>query len=412
MSQTDAAHPVRPQPDYLTTLERLLAIQATAVKPALDAASTLIAQALRADKVDAFLYDAAITSLVAVGTSQTPMGQRQHALGLDRLALANGGRTVEVFQTGVPYHSGQVDTDEHELLGVREGLGIRSAMLVPLDVNGERRGAVQADSAQPDHFTAADLAFTEAVAHWLSLLLQRVELVERQQREAEAVARHLVAEELVTVLAHDLGNYLTPLMGTLHLLARRAARDGRTTDVKLTDQAARSVARLHRLTADLLDASRVEQGLLQIRRQPTDLAELVRDTTDGLRMPHATLAVEVPDELLAEVDPDRLQQVLENLLSNARTHAPGSPVVVTLRREDRPHGAWAVLRVHDQGPGIAPAVLDHLMTRFVRGTHSKGLGLGLYLAHSIAQAHGGTLTVDSTLGQGTTFQLAVPLATG
>ncbi len=354
MSQTDAAHPVRPQPDYLTTLERLLAIQATAVKPALDAASTLIAQALRADKVDAFLYDAAITSLVAVGTSQTPMGQRQHALGLDRLALANGGRTVEVFQTGVPYHSGQVDTDEHELLGVREGLGIRSAMLVPLDVNGERRGAVQADSAQPDHFTAADLAFTEAVAHWLSLLLQRVELVERQQREAEAVARHLVAEELVTVLAHDLGNYLTPLMGTIHLLARCAARDGRTTDVKLTDQAARSVARLHRLTADLLDASRVEQGLLQLRRQPTDLAELVRDTTDGLRMPHATLAVEVPDELLAEVDPDRLQQVLENLLSNARTHAPGSPVVVSLRREDRDTGTWVVLRVHDQGPGIAP----------------------------------------------------------
>ncbi len=117
---------------------------------------------------------------------------------------------------------------------------------------------------------------------------------------------------------------------------------------------ASSVARVHRLTADLLDASRVEQGLLQLRRQPTDLAELVRDTTDGLRMPHATLAVEVPDELLAEVDPDRLQQVLENLLSNARTHAPGSPVVVTLRREDRDTGTWAVLRVHDQGPGIAP----------------------------------------------------------
>ncbi len=83
---------------------------------------------------------------------------------------------MEVFRTGVPYHAGQVETDAGELLGVREGLGVRSAMMVPLDVNEERRGVVQADSAQPNHFTDDDLAFTEAVAHWVSLLLQRVEL--------------------------------------------------------------------------------------------------------------------------------------------------------------------------------------------------------------------------------------------
>jgi signal transduction histidine kinase len=396
-------------PDYLTTLERLLAIQATAVKPALDEASTFIADALRADKVDAFLYDPASTSLVAVGTSQTPLGARQHALGLDRLALANGGRSVEVFQTGVPYHSGQVDTDQGELLGVRAALGIRSALMVPLDVHGERRGMVQVDSAQPNHFTAADLTFTKVVAHWVSLILQRTELIERQQREAEAQARHLVAEELVTVLAHDLGNYLTPLLGTIHLLARHAARDGRTMDVTLTNQAARSVDRLYRLTTDLLDASRVEQGVLHLRRQPVDLADLLRDTTDALRTPQTTMAVEVPDELIVDVDPDRIQQALENLLTNARTHAPGSAVSVTLRQEARDTGAWAILRVQDQGPGIAPTIVDTLMTRFVRGTQSKGLGLGLYLAHSIMEAHGGTLTVESTLGQGTTFQLAVPL---
>jgi signal transduction histidine kinase len=317
---------------------------------------------------------------------------------------------VEVFQTGVPYHAGQVDTDVGELRGMREGLGIRSTMAVRLNVNGAPRGVVQVNSAQPHHFTAADLAFMEAVTHWVSLILQRVELVERQQQEVAAQARQLVAEELVTILAHDLGNYLTPLMGTIHLLGRRAAREGRRTDEQLTDQAARSVERLHRLTTDLLDASRVEQGGLQLRRQLVDLAELVRDTTDGLRTPHATITVEVPDELVAEVDHDRIQQALENLLNNARTHAPGSPVVVTLRQEERDTGAWAILRVQDQGPGIAPTIVDTLMTRFVRGQQSKGLGLGLYLASSIAQAHGGTLTVESALGHGTTFQLAVPVA--
>jgi signal transduction histidine kinase len=318
---------------------------------------------------------------------------------------------VEVFQTGVPYHSGEVDTDDGELPGVREGLGVRSALVVRMAVHGTPRGCVQVDSQQPHHFTAQDLAFTEAVAHWVSLVLQRTELIERQQREATTQARQLVAEELVTVLAHDLGNYLTPLMGTIHLLARRAARDGRSTDAQLAERATRSVERLHRLTADLLDASRVEQGVLHLRRQPLDLADLVRDTTDALRSPHLSVAVAIPDELIAEVDPDRIQQALENLLNNARTHAPGSPVVVSLRQEDRDTGAWAIIGVQDQGPGIAPTVLERLMTRFVRGPQSKGLGLGLYLAHSIAQAHGGTLTVASTLGAGTTFQLAVPVAT-
>jgi signal transduction histidine kinase len=84
--------------------------------------------------------------------------------------------------------------------------------------------------------------------------------------------------------------------------------------------------------------------------------------------------------------------------------------VVTLRQEDRDTGAWAIIGVQDTGPGIAPAVLDRLMTRFVRGPQSKGLGLGLYLAHSILEAHGGTLTVTSRLGHGTTFQRALPCA--
>ncbi len=105
---THTEPPVHTQPDYVTTLEHLLAIQATAVKPALNAASTLIAAALRADKVDTCLYDPAITSLVAVGTSHTPMGAQQHALGLERLVLANGGRTVEVFHRGtVPLRPGR-----------------------------------------------------------------------------------------------------------------------------------------------------------------------------------------------------------------------------------------------------------------------------------------------------------------
>ena len=127
----------------LSTLQQLLAINATAVKPALDAASTLIAAANSADKSDVFLYDHTAHTLVAVGTSTTPMGQQQIALGLNRLPLANGGRTVEVFQTGKIFHNNRVGTDKEELRGIREGLDIRSMVAVPLLVNNVRRGVLQ-----------------------------------------------------------------------------------------------------------------------------------------------------------------------------------------------------------------------------------------------------------------------------
>ncbi len=94
----------------LTTLEGLLAIQTTEVRSALDQATDLVAKTLGANKVDVFLYDANIDTLVAMGTSNTPMGRQQHALGLDRLPLSNRGKTAAVFETGQPYLTGHLDT--------------------------------------------------------------------------------------------------------------------------------------------------------------------------------------------------------------------------------------------------------------------------------------------------------------
>ena len=126
----------------LTTLEGLLAIQATEVRSALNQASDLVAQTLSADKADIFLNDPAVDTLVAMGTSNTPMGRRQVALGLNRMALSNGGRAAEVFHRGEPYRSSHVDEDPEELPGVKHALGVRSALMVALDVDGVRRGVL------------------------------------------------------------------------------------------------------------------------------------------------------------------------------------------------------------------------------------------------------------------------------
>ena len=95
-------HEGAPNDRLLSTLERLLEIEATSVDDALDQATQLVAEALNADKVDVFLLDTAAQTLVARGTSDTPLGHKQHAIGLDRMPLANGGRIVQVYTSGEP----------------------------------------------------------------------------------------------------------------------------------------------------------------------------------------------------------------------------------------------------------------------------------------------------------------------
>lgn len=401
------------QTRLLTTLEQLLAIQATDVRTALNQASQLVSDTLHADKSDVFLYDPDVDTLVAVGTSDTPMGNRQIALGLNRLAVSNGGKTVRVFQNGESYRSGHLDQDPEELRGITDALGVRSVIVVPLDVQGTRRGAIQVDSAQMDQFAADDVPFLEAVAHWVSLVLHRAELVESIAQDAAARARQTAADELITILAHDLRAPLVALKGRALMLQMRAQREGHAAN--LTDSQGITLAanRLERMIADLMDTARLEQGLFTLTTAITDLAVLVRETAAILQTETQAVEVRTPDEVAVEVDAQRIRQVLENLLSNAWKHAPaGVPVRLEVSTETRADGAWAVVAVGDAGPGIVPELLPQLFTRFVAGRGTKGLGLGLYLARGIAEAHGGTLTVESAPGAGATFRLALPLATG
>jgi two-component system, OmpR family, sensor kinase len=245
------------------------------------------------------------------------------------------------------------------------------------------------------------------------MVLQRAELVERITEDAATLARQTAADELINVLAHDLRTPLTPLRGHLDLIRQRAAREGRDDYLHNATEAEAALHRLNRLVTTLLDAGRLDQGLFSLSGLPVNLADLARQSADLLRSPEHALHVHAPDEVCVTGDPDALHQVLENLLSNALQHSPaGVPVVVQLAQETRQDGEWAVLSVRDEGLGIAPTLLPTLFERFARGSASSGLGLGLYVARGIAQAHAGTLTVESEVGKGTTFRLDLPLMNG
>lgn len=229
----------------------------------------------------------------------------------------------------------------------------------------------------------------------------------RDQKELERLK-----EEWTSIVAHD----LRQPVGTIRLSIDRllSQREGlrpeqeRTLLTRVRD----SSIRLSRMIDDLLDASRIEADRMSIEPRLTDLHAVVDRTVahlpEGLR--GHRVQVVAGAEVSAWVDPDRIQQVLENLLSNAAKYgAPGTDIRVDLvGREDE-----VEVTVSNEGAGIRPEELPHLFNRFARTREARagrepGLGLGLYISSGLVRAHGGRLWAESVPGRTTSFHFVVP----
>jgi two-component system, OmpR family, sensor kinase len=399
---------------YLATLQRLLEIPATDMKAALTQASDALAVVLASDKVDTFLLDASRDSLVAVGTSTQPLSALEKQLGLDVLPVSNGGRSVEVFTSGAMFRSGNVQDDERELRGVREGLKVRSIVAAPLDAGGRRRGALMVSSLKPDFFSELDGALVESAARWVGSVIERAELSEAIKRAAVEQIRYSTAEELMTVLAHDLRNYLQPVTWRMHALRQRAARDARADDVRDVDAARAALSRVTALVSDLLDNARLDSGLYALQLQDVDLGVLLDEAAAEMSTSDHAINVNRAQAVVVTGDPLRLRQCVDNIIANALSHSPpGAPVHIYMERENSESGALARIEIVDEGSGIPESVLPHLFEKFysVRGERAEGLGLGLYIAKRIASAHGGDVTADHYIGKGARFTIRIPIRT-
>jgi signal transduction histidine kinase len=162
----------------------------------------------------------------------------------------------------------------------------------------------------------------------------------------------------------------------------------------------------------MLEASRLEEGRLELNRKRHDVVEITDMAIDGVKMllrGHDLKVDEPAEPLEADVDRDRFQIVIRNLLSNAAKYSPpGSDITVRIQREN----GNATVAVIDRGVGISTEDQAKLFTRFGRSQntqHVQGTGLGLWLSREIARMHDGDLTVQSALGSGSAFVLAVPL---
>lgn len=234
-------------------------------------------------------------------------------------------------------------------------------------------------------------------------------------REAQEAVR--VREDFLTIASHELKTPLTPLSLRLASLERRLER-GEPVDPASLRHARQHLLRLTALINDLLDVSRIEAGGLALHPQPTRLdllAEHVIHVTEGLHDGGHRILFHAPASPLQVMgDPYRLEQVIANLLENALKYSPdGGTIHVSLE----PRGDTALLSVSDPGIGIPTDQQQHLFERYFRARNVSprsygGLGLGLYICHDIVSRHGGRIWVESEVGRGSTFYVALPTLPG
>ena len=246
-----------------------------------------------------------------------------------------------------------------------------------------------------------------------------VDITERKQLEVDLRKAVKVRDEFLSIASHELRTPLTSLKLRAERLYQGAARatataeqlDGarveRDAEVALTQ-----VLHLVRMVDVLLDVSRISEGPLTLDRDDLDVGPLIAGVADRFKEPATTagspIRVEIRGAATARWDRFRIEQVVTNLLSNAIKYGAGKPVDVVVD----PSNGSARIVVIDRGPGIEAQHHGRLFERFARfapARHYGGFGLGLWIARVIVEAHGGTIGVESQLGQGATFFVDLPL---
>jgi PAS domain S-box-containing protein len=216
--------------------------------------------------------------------------------------------------------------------------------------------------------------------------------------------------EIVSTVSHELRSPLTSVKGYTSLLINRWDRLRDEQKQMMLEQVNHDADRVTRLITELLDISRLETGRLRLRRQLVDLPRLAANVVEkvGLEYPELEATVEFPDGFpKVYADPDKVEQVLTNLVENACKYASphGLRIDGTLGDES------VSVSVADRGGGIPPEDLPKVFTKFFRRSEGRptGSGLGLWISRGLVESHGGDLTAKSNLGSGSTFTFTLPL---
>jgi signal transduction histidine kinase len=305
-------------------------------------------------------------------------------------------------------------TDPEHLRLIR-ALGVQSLMYVPLALRGHVIGVVSYMASESRRrYGPADLALAEALGERCAVAIDNARLYRSAQ---EAVAAR---ERFIAVASHELRTPVTNISGFAQLL-KHSISQGRLDRDRLeryADRLLSATQKLTQLTVELLDVSRLRHGTASLQLQSFDLAARLRELTerfaavDEAKHRIVLQAPATPATLVADLN--QIEQVVTNLLDNAGKYAPdGGEIFVSLAEQD----AGLLLQVRDQGIGLPPGAAAAVFEPFDRGANAErmalpGLGLGLFICRTIAEAHGGRIWAESPgEGQGTTMSLWLPVET-
>jgi signal transduction histidine kinase len=325
---------------------------------------------------------------------------------------------AEVLRTGQTlYREDMADVryaEEHEFVE----LGLRSRIAAPLLQGPRSVGMISLVRREASAFKKQELELVALLGRLVASAVQNIRAYEAERTTVEELRRlSALRADFVSLVSHELRAPMASVVGSAQTLQQRWRElnaDQREAFLALIGS---ETERLAALVGDVLDTSRIEAGTFTYRFGDVDLGALVRDTVAGMSLVQEEVKVvaEVRGELPSvRGDRDRLQQVLTNLLDNAVKFSPaGEEVRVSAFQQD----SQVRIEVSDRGPGVPPDQQHVIFEKFGRGQTAgspgtPGTGLGLFIARSIAVAHGGAVEVTSAPELGSTFTLVLPVDSG
>lgn len=405
---------------FFTSHGRLLT-HSTNLRTILQASAQLIAETLKARHTFFVIYHGS-GQYVSTGTENHP-----------RISLRVCAQLDELFSTVEARAAPVEDIEDEKLCRQLTGHGV--ALVLPLRRGEEPVGYLFLGEQQSSGYAKRDTTLLEAVSDELVIAVQnalsiqeikdlnatlqeRIDSATKELRGSNEKLQHLdqVKDEFISMASHQLRTPLTSVKGYISMVLEGDAGFVSRDQKKLLEEAFASSERMVRLISDFLNVSRLQTGKFMIEKRPNDLAKIITQEVEGLKVVAGSrklkLQYRAPATFpLLELDEGKLRQVIMNFIDNAIYYShEGGTIKVKLVKDE----GSAVFTVEDQGIGVPASEQKRLFGKFFRAENARqqrpdGTGVGLFLAKKVITEHGGSIVFSSTPGKGSTFGFRLPL---